>query len=250
MQNSTDARAGGAVPAPTKGIWLPPGLFRFSTVQLLGALLLLLITAPFVQPLPGGDLVETALVTLVLLSAAMAVGGQHRALIAAVVLAVPPAVGRWAEHYWTNLLPQGLVAAAAMPAIGFTILMLFRFIFRARRVSGEVLCAAIANYLLLGFLWGFAYACVDKLVPGSFAFSGPAPAGGMVHYTPFYFSFVTLCTVGYGDIAPVSSPARMLAILEAMTGTFYIAMLIARLVSLHATAGASQDRREEARSGR
>ena len=57
----------------------------------------------------------------------------------------------------------------------------------------------------------------------------------MKGFTAHYFSFITLCTVGYGDIAPVSSAARMLAAMEAMTGTIYMAVLIARLVSMHSS---------------
>jgi voltage-gated potassium channel len=54
-------------------------------------------------------------------------------------------------------------------------------------------------------------------------------------FTAFYFSFATLTTVGYGDIAPVSSVARMLAVMEAVTGLFYVAVLISRLVALYST---------------
>lgn len=52
-------------------------------------------------------------------------------------------------------------------------------------------------------------------------------------FNAFYFSFTTLCTVGYGDITPVSRGAKMMAVLEAITGLFYVAVLISRLVSIH-----------------
>jgi voltage-gated potassium channel Kch len=85
---------------------------------------------------------------------------------------------------------------------------------------------------MLGLLWSLAYRLVDTLTPGAFAFNATHEQS-MADFSAFYFSFVTLTTVGYGDITPVSSVARMLAVMESMTGTLYVAVLIARLVALY-----------------
>jgi hypothetical protein len=77
--------------------------------------------------------------------------------------------------------------------------------------------------------------------PNAFSFttrSGTAPV--MAGFTAIYFSFTTLMTVGYGDITPAADVARMLALLEAMTGTFFVGVMIARLVSLYSASGQSQ----------
>ena len=87
---------------------------------------------------------------------------------------------------------------------------------------------------------------IDVLDPGSFAFAFAGDTetwrlqfgGGNSGYA-LYYSFVTLTTLGYGDIAPVTMPARMLASLEAMTGQVYLAILVARLVGLHIAHSAS-----------
>jgi hypothetical protein len=93
-----------------------------------------------------------------------------------------------------------------------------------------VLCAAVATYLLLGMLWASGYVLVARMNPG--AFSGVAASSQPLHgFDALYFSLSTLTTVGYGDIAPVSGPARMLAMMEVVTGTMYMAVLVARLVS-------------------
>ena len=110
-------------------------------------------------------------------------------------------------------------------------LQFLRFILRAPRVDFGVLCAGIATYLMLGLLWSFAYILVDGLVPNSFVFTvGPTSSHSMNHFNALYFSFTTLSTVGYGDIVPLSGAARMLAMVEAVFGMFYVTLLIARLV--------------------
>jgi voltage-gated potassium channel Kch len=120
----------------------------------------------------------------------------------------------------------------------FLVGQFLRFILRAPRVNAEVMYAGISVYLLLGLSWMFAYQLVARLVPGSFAFStGPASGQTMDGFTAYYFSFVTLTTVGYGDITPVTNGARALAAMEAMTGTLYVAVLISRLVALYSSQG-------------
>ncbi len=79
-----------------------------------------------------------------------------------------------------------------------------------------------------------AYWLVDVLIPGAFVFNtSAATKETMEGFNAFYFSFITLSTVGYGDITPISKVARMLAATEAMTGLLYVAVLIARLVALY-----------------
>jgi hypothetical protein len=89
---------------------------------------------------------------------------------------------------------------------------------------------------MLGLLWTVAYWLVAQVTPNAFAFNtNTGTKETMVGFNAFYFSFITLSTVGYGDIAPVSRIARWLAATEAMTGLLYVTVLIARLVSLYST---------------
>ena len=82
---------------------------------------------------------------------------------------------------------------------------------------------------------------LDQWVPDSFVYpiGPPAADHSMEGFNALYFSFITLSTVGFGDIVPVSSMARMLAITEAVFGMFYVTLMIARLVSLYAVRGSS-----------
>ncbi len=94
------------------------------------------------------------------------------------------------------------------------------------------LVGAVCVYLLLGTIWAVAYSLVDVVSPGSF--TGFSPQGGLAWDSEWlYFSFVTMTTLGYGDITPVSAMAKFLAYSQAVFGQFYIAVLVAGLVGAY-----------------
>lgn len=211
--------------------------FRYSAVDLLAALGLLFVTAPFIQDMPNGDLVEAVLLTLVMVFAVLTVGGRRRSLIVAMVLVVPALAGKWLNHLHPDLLHPAIYLTTTVLFFGFVVTRLLAFIVRAPRVDANVLCAGVAGFLLLGLVWATAYLAVARLNPAAFNLpTVPGAPATLDTFGAFYFSFITLCTVGYGDIAPVSKAARMLTMLEAITGLFYMAVLISRLVSMHTSA--------------
>src|SRR5216117_3547975 len=209
---------------------------RFSTVQLLIALALFFMWAPFVEEIEGGELIVSGLFSLVLVAGVLAVADRKRVLVIALVLAVPAIAGRWINHFRPDLVPPAVFLVGGLILIIFVVGHLLRFVLRAPVVTTEVLCASISAYLMLGLMWTMAYWLVDQLTPGgAFSFNTNAGTRSMSGFTGFYFSFITLSTVGYGDITPVSKVARMLAAMEAMTGLLYVAILIARLVALYSS---------------
>ena len=221
----------------TKQVMRRLGVDRFSTVQLLIVLAALLIAAPFVEELEGGHLILTLLFSLVLLAAVFAVAHRKRSLAIALVLAIPAITARWVNLLRPDLVHPAVFLVCALLLLAFVIGHLLHFILHAPVVTVEVLCASIAAYLMLGLMWTVAYWLVDQLTPGgAFSFNTTRGAQSMNGFTGFYFSFITLSTVGYGDITPVSRAARWLAAMEAMTGLLYVAVLIARLVSLYSSA--------------
>jgi len=214
-----------------------PRFRRFSTVQLLIALAVLLIAAPFVEELEGGHLILSSLFSLVLLAAVIAVANRKRSLAIALVIAIPAITARWINQFRPDLVHPAVFLVCALVLLAFVIGHLLYFILHAPVVNAEVLCASIAAYLMLGLMWTVAYWLVDQLTPGgAFSFNTGRGAQSMNGFTGFYFSFITLSTVGYGDITPVSRAARWLAAMEAMTGLLYVAVLIARLVSIYSSA--------------
>jgi voltage-gated potassium channel len=208
---------------------------RFSTVELLIALGLLFVSLPFVEEIKGGDLILSVLLSLVLLSAVVAVANRRGTFIVAVFLLLPAIAGRWINHFRPDLIHPAVFLVAGLVLVAFVVANLLHFILRAPSVTLEVLCASLSAYLMLGLTWTMAYWLVDQLTPGAFSFNTSTEMHSMNGFTGFYFSFITLSTVGYGDITPVSKIARWLAAMEAMTGLLYVAVLIARLVALYSS---------------
>ncbi|MGH9778573.1 MAG: potassium channel family protein [Candidatus Acidiferrales bacterium] len=118
-----------------------------------------------------------------------------------------------------------------------------RFALRATRVDSEHVYSALSAYLLAGIFFGVAFWILEHTWPGSLVSTGEALTGEFSLHNGMYFSFVTLATLGYGDIVPRSDVARSLAIIEAVAGQLYLAVLVARLVSIYvATPRATSDK--------
>lgn len=119
--------------------------------------------------------------------------------------------------------------------IGFAVVMILRNIFAASVVTGDDVLGAVCGYLLAAGAWANLCAATELLVPGSFSVSNDLQELSSSHGRTAlfnYFNVVTLTTMGYGDITPVRPPATALAMLEAIFGQFYIAVVVAQLVGL------------------
>lgn len=200
----------------------------------LAFILLFFAAAPVIDSFPGGRHLEGVLATVMIAAAVPAVGGRRRSLLATAALAAPIFFGYWFQMHRNEGSVYLFFMAAFLVFLCFIIGRLLYFIRWTPRVTSEVLSAGISIYLLLGILWAATYALVARLIPGAFA-NVSASAGRLQGFEALYFSFITLTTVGYGDISPVAPIARMLAMMEAMTGTLYLAVLVSRLVSIHAS---------------
>jgi Ion channel len=123
----------------------------------------------------------------------------------------------------TPALAPALLGVSGLGMAGLVLVS----VLRGGRVDGERICAALCVYLLAGIAFGGLFAALEAVAPGSLG-GASDDIGGAV-----YFSFMTLTSVGYGDIAPAAPAARALAMLDAVFGQLYLAVLIARLVSLY-----------------
>lgn len=114
--------------------------------------------------------------------------------------------------------------------IGYAIYGLLRFILASEEVTREVLFAAVIIYLLMALMWSFAYMVLETLVSGSFNI--PQSGFEVRQFAFLYYGFVTITTLGYGDITPLSHQAGALTILEAIVGQIYLVVLVAFLVGM------------------
>ena len=131
--------------------------------------------------------------------------------------------------------------------LGYTVVHIVKYLFVSDHVTFDMICASLCVYLLMGVMWSFAYSMLVIWDHGAFAYAF-AEEGEMSvmrlssepSNAALYYSFVTLTTLGYGDITPVSPIARMLAAIEAFVGQLYLVVLVARLVGLHISQATSR----------
>jgi hypothetical protein len=180
---------------------------------------------------PGFTLLE--LLLAVNLIAAVATAGHDRAIRILIVLGtafvVTRAIAAALGIYGLLPLSQALWVVTSLLATVATV----RHALQADVMNAERIFAALDAYLLVGLMFGVSYWTLDQVSPAAFGAPG-ASASTLTLDGAIYFSFVTISTLGYGDIVPLSAAARGLAILEAVSGQMYLAVLVAWLVSLFA----------------
>ena len=194
-------------------------ILLFGTIFVLGPLLSAQIVSPFI--------LDIAL-ALILVAGAFNVTSRASVRGLSLLLAVLSVViNRLGLPFSERAVVAADMLLSAGIFVGITVLMIKRFIVRgcepAHRIAG-----AVAVYLLLGLIWTRLYQVVELASPGAFRVpDGESPNSASLAY----FSFVTLATLGYGDISPINIVARDLAVLEAIMGQLYLVILISRLVT-------------------
>ena len=201
---------------------------KLTYVGLWASLALLMVAFPFFQG-PHVSSAFTVLLALLLGAAALTIRGGRLLKIVA-LLFLTASVGAQATfslngEEWLVLLSY---LFAAMTLAWVTVL-LFLSLFRTKEVTSTTLWEAVSVYILIGLTWASVYTMLELISPGSFEDS-TLPGAAMSFHTFVYYSFVTLATLGYGDIVPMTQEARGLAIIEVLTGVLYMAILISRLV--------------------
>ena len=195
-------------------------------------LILTLVAAPLLQPLGHDPSLLKGFVALNLIAAVFGTvdePGFHPLLALAGVALVTMAVGALSD--------AGALLTADQTAWSLVVLLalasILRTVLRRGPVDGERIGAALSVYLLFGILCGVIYHLCEQAWPGSFAFAHLAPGAEPMLRDTIYFSFVTLASLGYGDIVPTSAPVQFVAVFEAIAGQLYLVVLVARLVGLY-----------------
>jgi hypothetical protein len=211
---------------------------------------LLLAVQPLAHGFFAGVLLYDALLTLVAGLAFVIAFEQRRQRLVALVAGLTVVASNWAAYGLSGPLELASVLVYHCSVVlffGFAVVVMLHTIFKHRVGRTDDVMGVLCGYLFLGVAWGNLYVLVEVLAPGSFSVKGVL-AGQLVAMNPRrflfnYFSFVTLTTVGYGDVTPASPTAAWLACLEAVAGQFYVAVVVAQFVGLKL---AQATRREEA----
>lgn len=175
-------------------------------------------------------------------SAVYAVSERRAQWLTALVFAIPAGVLN--TLFALHAVPRIVVPTPLFTLLflAYTAVSLLRAVLRSTAVTPDTLYGALSVYFLLAITWGVGYLLLTNLQPGAI-FMDPArhPNHQMDWSDCIFYSYVTLTTVGYGDMVPITPQARSLSILEAVSGTMYVAVLIARLVGLNAAAKPKAD---------
>ena len=204
---------------------------RHTYTALLASLILLPLVNSLLPDGPARRLIMLVATLLVIGSSIHAVRGRGGLFRALLVLAVPSVLlllfGRFLDVELVGAIKMGAVTVF----LGLTAFIVLRDVLEADRISAREVEGALCVYLLVGLLWADLYAITDALDPRAFSYPDHEPAhAGMKPM--LYFSFVTMTTLGYGDIVPVAPAARALCWIQAVFGQLYIAVLVARFVAL------------------
>ncbi len=207
---------------------------RGNFFYLLFSLLLLLLLAPLFQETFIGLIMVDIAYSAVLLSAVYAVSEKRKLFTLALVLALPIIAARWLNHFLEN---DPLALVIKSPTILFLVFIASTVLFHVLKdeeVAADKIYGALSVYLLIGVTWALLFTLIEGIRPQSFLIAdvqGASIREISTHLT--YYSFVTLTTLGYGDITPLTPTAKAFSFVEAVFGQIYLAVLIARLVGLH-----------------
>jgi len=220
----------------------PFGRFGF----LLVALLFFLVSSALLADSALAPVRFRVFFSLILVAGIYAVSSDRRALTTAVVLAAPPAVFAWLGLFTELPLAWMLSHASGALFVVFASGFVLLAVLREQEVSTDTLFGGVCVYFLIGIAFAFTFGALLEWDATALEFpahaSGAAISSEVRVAETLYFSFITLATLGYGDIVPVSETARMLAAGEAVSGQLYLTVLVARLVGLHISTGHRRQR--------
>jgi voltage-gated potassium channel len=197
---------------------------------LLVALFADVVLSPLVLSLGIAVVVARLIMAAVLVAALLAVGPSLGS-VAAFATALIALVLSW---FWTTPLAISIDLLLRMAFVGYVATNILLRVLRQEEVTVDTIAGAACVYVMLGLLWAIAYELVEHLVPGSFDIpDGWRVPHGQSAPALVYFSFVTLTTVGFGDVRAAGPAAGGLVMVEAIVGQLFIAITVARLVGLH-----------------
>ncbi|MGD8271416.1 MAG: potassium channel family protein [Desulfobacterales bacterium] len=190
-------------------------------IYIIFAIMLVLLVNPFIRPLGLiGHLLSTLFLSMIPLASAYALTEDRKKAIIVLIIAAPFVILDGLNVFITHRSLMVVAFSFGTILYFYIVILLVINLLSIRVITADLIFCAISIYLLIGIMWAGIYSVLEGISPGSFSEASDL----------LYFSFVTLTTVGFGDVAPLSVLCKRLAVFEAAMGSIYMAVIIAMIV--------------------
>jgi hypothetical protein len=196
---------------------------------LLILILSLLVLTPFLDEFIQTRILMDVFLTVIFIIYSIRL--KRSQVIIAFVLVLPLIIATWSTYFVEIKTISLLTRIFGVLFFAYAAVNILRIITKSEKVTRETIFAAVVAYLLIALMWAFLYMILELTSPGSYSFPDWASRGETMRFE--YLSFVTITTLGYGDITPVTDKASALVIIEAVVGQIYLVVLVAWLVGMH-----------------
>jgi len=208
-------------------------------IYIILAIVLVMLVNPFIRQTGKiGYFFATMLITMIPLASYHALNEDRKRAITILLIAAPFVILDGINMFFANRYLMVVAYSFATILYFYIVVLLVRNLLSQRIITANLIYCAISIYLLIGIMWAGLYVVLEGISPGSF--SGISDTADLV-----YFSFVTLTTVGFGDVAPLSILVKRLAVFEAAMGGIYMAIIIAMIVGRYMSMQAELDSESE-----
>ena len=208
-------------------------------IYIIMSIIAVMLISPYIQQAgKSGHIIYTLLLTLVPLSSFYSLVGDKNRAIVILFLAAPFVILHGIDILFTDLYLEVFAFGFGVILYLYIIVLLVMKLLSYRAVTANLIYSAIAAYLMIGVMWAGIYNVLEGISPGSIV--GISQYGDLI-----YFSFVTLTTLGFGDITPQAILSKRLAVLEAVMGSIYLSVVIAIIVGRYILMQVERDSERE-----
>jgi hypothetical protein len=197
---------------------------------LLILILFMLVLAPFLNEFVQTKILMDGFLTAIFIFIIYTIRLNRLQGIIALFLVLPLIFTTWSGYFVEIKTISLLTRIFGVLFFAYAAINIMRIVIKSEEINRETIFAAIVAYLLMALMWAFLYMILEKVSPGSFSFPEKGFWGETMRFE--YLSFVTITTLGYGDITPTTDQASALVLTEAVVGQIYLVVLVAWLVGM------------------
>ncbi len=199
---------------------------KFSFLYLFICLIATFLIYPFLSEYPTSSFILIVLISFILIFSLYALSLSKSIFFVGCLLIIPVLALNWLAFFFSHYTTMLLSDVGSLIFILYVIFFMSKLILTSSKTSKDAIFGATCIYLLIGIAWSNVYDLLSLLNAGAFSLA-------LRGEDTIYYSFVTLTTLGYGDILPLTKPAKLFSAFEAVTGQLYLTVAIARLIGLY-----------------